>query len=265
MLSVCTADGRLDVAEDLFSSMIAQGRAPTTITFNCILAVCAAACEPDAALAAFHRMTREFGLQPDHISYNTLVAALGRAERWPEAVEFLMQGRASGVAPTQGPDLQQMAASFPPPRRLDLHCQKGGLSVLGAGAALRAYLLLLRCALRRGKLDVDTDPHVPYEFVTGRGKNSTSGVSKLRPAVLQLLCGGGLGPPLPVSEPANQGLLKVAPREMVSWLQNPAVELGLGGEEGEERLFRRLVRRLGVAREAASPRQRGWRGRSRRR
>lgn len=106
---------------------------------------------------------------------------------------------------------------------LDLH----GLSAVEA----RAVVLCALGRLQAEFADTGATPTQPLLFITGRGKNSSSGQCKLRPAVAELCNDLGLMiTDAPVDSRGRQqpppfwGYLQISVAELTAWLERGAAK-----------------------------------------
>lgn len=222
---------RLRLAVLMYRRMLRDPGAPAnTVLLNSLMSVCAAGGASDAALAVLAGAVQgTLRARPDAITYHAAAEALGRGERWLDGLLVL---RACARATTESATWTwdwPIGTSFADPRAstLDLH----NLSVAGARIMLRAWLAFLRQAAARGQRLVLTQS---VRIVTGRGRNSRTGVPVLRPEVLRAL-GEDFGIPLVLGPRAhdNPGAVAVEIDRLYAWLLQPGLDLGLG--PGEER------------------------------
>ena len=66
IISACSRGARWEDAWDICSTMRRSGMPPNTRTYNALISACERAREPERALEAYHRMTRESGA---HLTY----------------------------------------------------------------------------------------------------------------------------------------------------------------------------------------------------
>ena len=229
--------------------MVEDGALPNIISANSALAVCASAVDADAALDVFWKMKSHWGIEPDPIAYATLCEALAKAGRWGDAVRAMLISETASyrnynqMQVSNGMCLLKLFDTDPPKINIDLH----GLSVAAASAAVRAWLLVL-CqspAIAAGKID---DQQVT--IVTGRGRNSIEGVSRLKPGI-ELLIKKGLGGDSTAADggqnlnfttpPENQGMLTISGRDLRAGLEDPDLDLGFGSKEEEEKILKLLT------------------------
>ena len=83
----CTPDNCAACAMQVFGEMQAAaasdpGCAPNVITYSALMTACCAGGRPDAAQQVFRGM-RAAGVQPDHITYSTLLAGARGSARGP--------------------------------------------------------------------------------------------------------------------------------------------------------------------------------------
>jgi len=250
-ISACIPDARVDLALAVLETMREQNVQPNAVTINCALSVCAAKGDARRALLIFHSMKSMWGLQPDSIGYTIMVEVLGKAQRYADALAFMVVSECIGVSAYEWQGLRVLADTMPPKTQLNLH----GLSTTAASVALRAWLLCLRRALGKGKL-LREEPSGNFGFsnfciVTGRGKNSVSGVAKIRPVVRDLL-NGGLGPPVAYVLSNNNGALTIEAGAMKRFLRHPNLKLGLGDRASEDKLYGMLRGKKPTAKQLSS-------------
>lgn len=241
-IAACLPDGRVDLASQVLEVMKDGGVAANIITLNCALAVCVAAGDTARALIIFKGLESVWGATPNTITYATVAEGLAKAGRWGDAIKFIVIGEALGQArlPLMGPGrseaecapgLRAACMTTPPGISIDLH----GMSVMAARAAVRGWLAVLRQAAFSGELAREPQPE-HHGIVTGQGRNSKDGASKLRPAIEEILS-GALGPAVAYStQPWNQGALLIRAEDMLQWVKNPELDLGLGGSVEEKKL-----------------------------
>ena len=236
-------DGNVATAMNVLRWMLDDGVFPNIIVINSVLSVCVAAGDADTALNVYWRMESEWGITPDAIACATLCEVLGKNGRWGEAVQIMALAESSGLKLLKEPyyptRVLEMGAKDPPSLSIDLH----GFSIAGAGVVIRAWLLLLQRspAVAGGGLDAKL-----ATIVTGRGRNSKEGVSRLRPFVEELVGGGGWGASLGhrlsfVVPQNNPGCLEIPVSVLREEIAHPELDLGLGGEKEMNFLWKILT------------------------
>eukprot|EP00889_Picochlorum_renovo_P006915 jgi/Picre1/33945/NNA_001423.t1 len=95
---------------------------------------------------------------------------------------------------------------------------------------IRIWLLLLRDAHRRGSLQ----DNQRLAIITGRGKNSPDGQSRIKPSIEEFLS-EGLGVRIPwYVEKANKGQICIKSADLKSWFENEMSSIGLGSPADED-------------------------------
>jgi hypothetical protein len=131
--------------------------------------------------------------------------------------------------------------------------------VVGAAALLRGWLLLLRRVPAESRLasfdaaPAHGGPPGVFAVVTGRGRHAAGGVSRLRPAIRQLLVSGELGAAAEIIEPAgNAGVIYIREEAMAALLAAPRLNLSLGPASEEEALCQALTTAAATAADYAA-------------
>ena len=225
-ISAAAPRGNVTEALQILEWMTEDGISPNIIVLNSVLSVCIATGDVETALQVFWRMEAEFGVVPDAICFATLVEVLAKDGRWGDAVRAMLvpETIAAFTDTCRGPPLLQICAVDPPATSLDLH----GSSVASASAVLRVWLLAMSRspAVADGALD-----DVTIGIITGRGKNSKEGVSRLRPGMEELFK-NGLGTSIEFSTPDNNsGIVEIRGAVLREALARPELDLGFGGDE----------------------------------
>lgn len=237
-ISAAAPQGNISAALMVLNWMVEDGVRPNIIAVNSALAVCAAANDAEAALAVFWRMKAEWGIDPDPIAYATLCEVLTRAGRWGDAARAILVCEHTLEAIYKRMSLLKLCDTDPPKINIDLH----GLSVAAASTAVRAWLLALRrsSAVTSGKIDGEQ-----VTIVTGRGRNSLEGVSKLKPGI-ELLFNKGLGGKRILNfttPPENPGKLFISGADLRAGLEDFELDLGFGIKEEEDEIWKLLTGR----------------------
>jgi pentatricopeptide repeat protein len=87
---------QLATAQQVFTTMQRRGVQPDTVTYASLIAAAAQAAAWEEAAAAHAEMVAR-GLPPTTVTYTTLVTAFGRAGKWEEALAVREAMRADGV------------------------------------------------------------------------------------------------------------------------------------------------------------------------
>ncbi len=232
-ISAAAPQGNVPAAMMVLNWMVQDGTLPNIISISSAMAVCVSAKDADSALIIFWKMMGEWGLAPDPIAYATLCEALVKAGRWGDAVRTMLVCEATLETLYKSMSLLELCGTDPPKLTVDLH----GLSVAAAAAVIRVWLLVFRRspAVAAGKID-----HEEVTIVTGRGRNSLEGVSKLKPSV-ELLLKKGLGGKhsLDFTTPLeNPGMLSISGADLRAALEDPKLDLGFGSREEEEKVWK---------------------------
>lgn len=236
-LAAISETGEVGDALHILDSMLQAGGRPNMIICNATLNVCAVAGDALTAMRVFSRMRHDWGVQPDAVTMATLVEVLGKAEQWGSAIRVMAAFEREGIYPMARPGMDvdhgfiySFVDGISPLSTLDLH----GASTIGTCVVLRAWFLLLKYSNSFDN-NWEKDKSAEFQIVTGRGKNSKDGVSKIRPAVIELL-NSGLGHAIGFISPTdNPGALVLDTSNVVSWIKDPSTETGLQGGKVEEK------------------------------
>jgi tetratricopeptide (TPR) repeat protein len=231
-ISAAAPQGSVSAALMVLNWMAEDGVQPNIIAVNSALAVCAVAIDPEAALTVFRRMKADWGIDPDPIAYATLCEVLAKAGRWSDAVRAMLVAEHTLESIYKSMSLLKLCDTDPPKINIDLH----GLSVAAASTAVRAWLLALRrsSAVASGEIDGEQ-----VTIVTGRGRNSLEGLSKLKPGI-ELLFKKGLGGKRSfnfTTPSENPGQLSISGADLRAGLEDSRLDLGFGIKEKEDEIW----------------------------
>ena len=223
-ISICSAKGSADSALWLLREMTSSGIRPNQHTINCVLTVCGATDRVSGALKLFQSMEASFGVKPDMVCFATMWEILGVRGQWWEAALFYLVGEHSVEASTW--PYCRFIGSNGNLTSIDLHL----FSVVGSKMVIRIWLLLLRDAYRRDSLP----DSVTFSIITGRGKNSPGGQSRLKPSIEEFLS-DGLGVRIPwYVDKANKGQICIKSLDLKAWFENEMSCIGLGALADED-------------------------------
>ncbi|KAI8109721.1 hypothetical protein M9434_001000 [Picochlorum sp. BPE23] len=223
-ISICSARGSADSALWLLREMTSSGIKPNEHTINCVLTVCGATGRVSGALKLFQSMEASFGVKPDMVCFATMWEILGARGNWWEAAIFYLVGE--GYVEASVWPYARFIGSDGNLRSIDLHL----FSVVGSKMVIRIWLLLLRDAHRRGSLQ----DNQRLAIITGRGKNSPDGQSRIKPSIEEFLS-EGLGVRIPwYVEKANKGQICIKSADLKLWFENEMSSIGLGSSADED-------------------------------
>jgi len=179
-LAICAEVEDVSSALWILREMKSSGIKPNAYTMNCVLSVCSTTGRVAGALKLFKSLEPIFEVKPDVICFATMWEMLGKYDRWSDALTFFLV--AENVLDSRSwPFLflggQRINDDVPP---LDLH----NLSSIGASVVLRGWILLLFNLRLNKKIPKKVSMFV---VITGTGKSSHDGKSRLKPSVLRTL------------------------------------------------------------------------------
>jgi pentatricopeptide repeat protein len=180
-LAICAEVEDVSSALWILREMKSSGIKPNAYTMNCVLSICATTGRVAGALKLFKSLEATFEVKPDLICFATMWEMLGKYERWQDALTFFLV--AEKVLDSRswpflflGGQRKNDEDVLP----LNLH----NLSTIGASVVLRGWILLLY-NLRMNTTNSRKDSM--FVVITGTGKSSHGGQSKLKPSVLRTL------------------------------------------------------------------------------
>lgn len=231
-ITAAAPQGSVSTALMVLNWMAEDGVQPNIIAVNSALAVCVSANDAEAALSLFWRMKADWGIDPDLIAYATLCEVLVRAGRWGDAVRAMLVSEHTLEAIYKRMSVLKLCDTDPPEIQIDLH----GLSIAAASTAMRAWLLALRRSSAVASGDIDGEQ---VTIITGRGRNSLEGVSKLKPAIELLFKKelGGKGSLNFTTLPGNPGQLSISGADLRAGLEDFQLDLGFGIKEEEDEIW----------------------------
>ena len=218
-IKICSSTGDVECALWLLRKMSSFDLKPNQHTISCVLSLCGSANKVPGALKLFLSMEDRFGIKPDTVCFATIWDILGSSGAWKDACLFYIVAEKyhrdnnvtwlySSLLPGEDPG-EDPVCNVDMLRVLDLHM----FSIVGAHIIVRLWLLLLQDAYRHGMLN-DVDKYT-FDIITGQGRHSVGGVSKLKPAVESLLA-HGLGKSISLQTPrSNVGIIRVSLRDLI--------------------------------------------------
>lgn len=231
-LTAIAETGEVTNALHILDLLLQSGGRPNPIICNATLNVCAGAGDAVTAMHIFDRMRQDWRLQADEVTMATLVEVLGKTGQWGSAIRLMAALEREGVYRVARPGMDidfgficSFMEGISPLSTLDLH----GATTIGTCVVLRAWFLLLKYSDRDKYWEGDA--LTIFRVVTGRGKNSKDGVSKIRPTVIEFLESNNIGFTSPSDNP---GALVLDTPTVIGWINDPDTGIGLEGGKEEE-------------------------------
>ena len=233
-LAICAEVEDVSSALWILREMKSSGIKPNAYTMNCVLSVCATTGRVAGALKLFKSLEATFEVKPDLICFATMWEMLGKCDRWLDALTFFLV--AENVL-----DSRSWPFLFLGRRRgqrindedvlpLNLH----NLSTIGASIVLRGWILLLY-NLRMNEKNSKKDTMLVV--ITGTGKSSHDGQSKLKPSVLRTLHSIFKNRDGAQFDESNPGQIHI-PVSLIDNMQSSDIErLGLGDRNQQQTIL----------------------------
>ena len=241
-IRICSATGDVECALWLLRKMPSFDLKPNQHTISCVLSLCGSANKVSGALKLFHSMEDRFGIKPDTVCFATMWDILGSSGAWKDACLFFIVAEIyhrdekvawpySSLVP-RGEQGDDPVCNVDMLRVLDLHM----FSIVGAHTVVRLWLLLVRDVYMHGLLN-DADNYA-FDIITGQGRHSAGGVSKVKPAVESLLT-HGLGKSISFQSPrSNVGIIRVCLRDLIVLFDSQTSNrIGFDSIEDEEEVL----------------------------
>lgn len=100
LLDVCARSGEISRAEPLLKQMVEQGLAPSVITYSTVIKAYCGANMLEQAFKLFEEMKCNTDLDPDEVTFNTLLDGCARYGFFDRGCEVLQEMRRTGITPS---------------------------------------------------------------------------------------------------------------------------------------------------------------------
>lgn len=100
LLDVCARSGEISRAEPLLKQMVEQGLAPSVITYSTVIKAYCGANMLEQAFKLFEEMKSHTNLDPDEVTFNTLMDGCARYGLFDRGCEVLQEMRRTGIPPS---------------------------------------------------------------------------------------------------------------------------------------------------------------------